>query len=62
MILTAGSSTLIEIDGGVNNKNAPLLLEAGADVLVAGSFVFKAEDPQATIIDLKQVQAGTHLA
>ena len=62
MILSAGSSTLIEIDGGVNNKNAPLLLEAGADVLVAGSFVFKAEDPQATIIDLKQVQAGTHLA
>ena len=62
MILSAGSSTLIEIDGGVNNKNAPLLLEAGADVLVAGSFVFKAEDPQATIIDLKQVRAGTHLA
>ena len=62
MILSAGSSTLIEIDGGVNNKNAALLLEAGADVLVAGSFVFKAEDPQATIVDLKQVQAGTHLA
>lgn len=62
MILSAGSSTLIEIDGGVNNKNAPLLLEAGADVLVAGSFVFKAEDPQSTIIDLKQVRAGTHLA
>ncbi|MEM8901249.1 MAG: ribulose-phosphate 3-epimerase [Bacteroidota bacterium] len=62
MIHSAGSSTLIEIDGGVNNKNAALLLEAGADVLVAGSFVFKAEDPQATIVDLKQVQAGTHLA
>ena len=35
---------LIEIDGGVNDKNAPLLREAGADILVAGSFIFKSDD------------------
>ncbi|MGB5172289.1 MAG: ribulose-phosphate 3-epimerase, partial [Eudoraea sp.] len=40
---------LIEIDGGVNADNTPLLVEAGADVLVAGSFVFKASDPLAVI-------------
>ncbi|WP_299455317.1 ribulose-phosphate 3-epimerase [uncultured Microscilla sp.] len=43
----------IEIDGGVNSQNAPKLIEAGADVLVAGSFVFRAEDPIATIAGLK---------
>ncbi|MCS6967315.1 MAG: ribulose-phosphate 3-epimerase [Cytophagales bacterium] len=46
---------LIEIDGGVNIHNAPLLVEAGADVLVAGSFVFNAADPSQTIADLKAV-------
>ena len=50
-----GSSALIEIDGGVNADNAPLLMEAGADVLVAGSFVFKSDDPEATIAGLKKV-------
>ena len=50
-----GAGTLIEIDGGVNADNAPKLMEAGADVLVAGSFVFKAEDPKATIAGLKEV-------
>lgn len=50
-----GASTLIEIDGGVNNKNAKALVDAGADVLVAGSFVFKSEDQIATIADLKAV-------
>ena len=45
---------LIEIDGGVNTSNAPLLYEAGADVLVAGSSVFKSADPAATIIQLKK--------
>ncbi len=54
MIDSAGSKTLIEIDGGVNNDNAPRLIEAGADVLVAGSFVFRSEDPIATIKELKQ--------
>ena len=45
---------LIEIDGGVNDKNAPLLVEAGADMLVAGSFVFKSPDPIQTISALKK--------
>ena len=44
---------LIEIDGGVNAENAPLLYEAGADVLVAGNAVFKSPDPQATIRAIK---------
>lgn len=55
IIVRNGASTLIEIDGGVTNKNAKQLVEAGADVLVAGSFVFKAEDPIATIEDLKKI-------
>ncbi|MCX2839336.1 ribulose-phosphate 3-epimerase [Salinimicrobium sp. MT39] len=50
-----GASTLIEIDGGVTDKNAAQLIEAGADVLVAGSFVFKAEDPTRTIKELKDL-------
>jgi len=45
----------IEIDGGVNINNAPKLLAAGADVLVAGSFVFKSENPTQTIQDLINV-------
>ncbi|MBR3829224.1 MAG: ribulose-phosphate 3-epimerase [Bacteroidales bacterium] len=45
---------LIEVDGGVNTTNAPLLFESGADVLVAGNAVFKSPDPQQTIIDLKR--------
>ncbi|WP_300486400.1 ribulose-phosphate 3-epimerase [Flavobacterium sp.] len=49
------ASTLIEIDGGVTNQNARQLIEAGADVLVAGSYVFKASDPIATIADLKKI-------
>lgn len=47
--------TLIEIDGGVTNKNAKTLVEAGADILVAGSFVFKSSTPQDTIKDLKHI-------
>jgi ribulose-phosphate 3-epimerase len=54
MIDDAGASTLIEIDGGVNAQNAPKLIEAGANVLVAGNFVFSAADPIATIASLKQ--------
>jgi len=45
---------LIEVDGGVNTANAPLLFEAGADVLVAGNAVFKSDNPIQTIHDLKQ--------
>ncbi|MBS9524592.1 ribulose-phosphate 3-epimerase [Litoribacter ruber] len=56
MINRAGSSTLIEIDGGVNQDNASKLFEAGADVLVAGSFVFSANDPKGTIARLKEIR------
>ena len=49
-----GLKTLIEVDGGINTKNASLLWEAGADILVAGSAVFQAKDPIATIEELKQ--------
>jgi ribulose-phosphate 3-epimerase len=45
---------LIEIDGGVNDKNAPLLREAGADILVAGSFVFKSDDYKKAIESLRR--------
>ncbi len=55
MIITKNASTLIEIDGGVFDGNAKKLTEAGADVLVAGSFVFKSENPTATIANLKQL-------
>lgn len=53
MIITANASTLIEIDGGVGLQNAESLLQAGADVLVAGSSVFAAPDPEAAIRALK---------
>jgi len=49
------SNCQIEIDGGVTDQNANALIEAGADVLVAGSFVFKSEDPIATISNLKTI-------
>lgn len=53
LIDKSGSKALIEIDGGVNDKNADKLLTAGADVLVAGSFVFKSKNPEETIKNLK---------
>jgi ribulose-phosphate 3-epimerase len=53
LITRKNASTLIEIDGGVTDKNAKQLVEAGADVLVAGNYVFKAENPKQTIADLK---------
>lgn len=53
MIINAGTQTLIEIDGGVGVHNAQALVEAGADVLVAGSAVFKAEQPERVIEQLK---------
>ena len=55
LIIRKGASTLIEIDGGVTNKNAKALVDAGADVLVAGSYVFKSEDQSTTIKDLKAI-------
>ncbi len=53
MIARRNSHALIEIDGGVNLETGRLLVEAGADALVAGSFVFHAESPTQTIADLK---------
>lgn len=52
IIQNAGANTLIEIDGGVTEANAKALVEAGADVLVAGTTVFKAADPIQTITQL----------
>ena len=58
LITQKGASTIIEIDGGVTSKNAKQLADAGADVLVAGSYVFKSEDPTKTITDLKALLAS----
>lgn len=55
LINKKNAKTIIEIDGGVTNKNALQLAQAGADVLVAGSYVFGAQDPIATIADLKRL-------
>lgn len=55
LIEKSGSKARIEVDGGVNIDNAPKLIEAGADVLVAGSFVFGSDDPSETIKQLKAV-------
>jgi ribulose-phosphate 3-epimerase len=56
MIRESGSKALIEIDGGVNQTNARPLLEAGADVLVAGNFVFSSSDPRGVIKSLKHLR------
>lgn len=53
LIRKTGSKALIEVDGGVNLETGRELAEAGADILVAGSYVFGAEDPEATIAGLK---------
>lgn len=55
LINRKGASTLIEIDGGVTNLNAKKLVEFGADVLVAGNYVFKSNNPIDTIKDLKRL-------
>lgn len=55
LINRKGASTLIEIDGGVTNLNAKKLVEFGADVLVAGNYVFKNNNPIETIKDLKRL-------
>ena len=55
MILRKNSSAMIEVDGGVTDKNAKKLVEAGADVLVAGSYVFKSPNPDSTIKDFKNL-------
>ncbi|RRQ47835.1 ribulose-phosphate 3-epimerase [Maribacter algicola] len=58
LIQRKNASVLIEIDGGVTTENAKQLVDAGADVLVAGSFVFKSENPVQTISELKSVADG----
>jgi len=55
LILSKNAQTLVEIDGGVTNKNAKKLVDTGADVLVAGSYVFKSENPIETILNLKSL-------
>lgn len=53
MIDSSGSKALIEVDGGVQDKTAPRLIQAGVDVLVSGSYVFKSENPHKIIESLK---------
>ena len=55
LIDRTGSEALIEVDGGVNDLTAPLLKKAGADILVAGSYVFGASDPLSRISVLKSI-------
>lgn len=55
MIAESHSNALIEVDGGVNKETAPRLVEAGVDVLVSGSYVFKAEKPEEVIKELKEL-------
>ena len=53
IILRKNSPSLIEVDGGINSSNAPLLFKSGADILVSGNFIFKSADPIQTIRELK---------
>ena len=55
LILQKNANTLIEVDGGVDLETGKLLVDAGADVLVAGSFVFSSENPQERIHQLKML-------
>ena len=55
LIKESNSKALIEVDGGVQGETAPRLVEAGVDVLVSGSYVFKSNDPYKTIHDLKEL-------
>ncbi len=55
MILKTGKEILIEVDGGITPENAPAIIEAGADVLVAGSSIFQAKNPKETIRLMKRI-------
>lgn len=56
MINESGSKAMIEVDGGVTSANTKELTEAGADILVAGSFIFKSENPEETISKMKKIR------
>ena len=53
LIDSSSYKPLIEVDGGVNAETAQMLIQAGADILVSGSYIFSSKDPEATIINLK---------
>ena len=55
LINRKSAHTLIEVDGGVTSENAKQLIDAGADILVAGSFIFKSDNPTKTIKELKKI-------
>jgi len=55
IILSKKSNCKIQVDGGVNIKNAKELIKNGADILVAGNFIFKSDDPQKNINSLKEI-------
>lgn len=55
LITNSGSKALIEVDGGVQGETAPRLVAAGVDILVSGSYVFKANDPHQIIKELKEL-------
>lgn len=55
LINRKSAHTLIEVDGGVTSENAKQLIDAGADILVAGSYIFKSDDPTKTIKELKKI-------
>ncbi|MBC6989975.1 MULTISPECIES: ribulose-phosphate 3-epimerase [Hymenobacter] len=59
LLVDNGSPALIEVDGGVTSENATALVEAGADVLVAGSFVFHSPDPVATLAEMRSLLSAT---
>jgi len=54
MIVASGSKALIQVDGGINNENAPKIIEAGADILVAASYIFHHTEPLTAIQELKK--------
>ncbi len=55
LLNACNSKALIQVDGGINKETTPLVVEAGADVVVCGNYIFKAENPQATIQSLKRI-------
>ena len=56
LINDSGSAATIEVDGGISLENAAQIINAGADILVAGSSIFKSEDPGGTIAKLKDLK------